>query len=89
MTAEEMAREYGGVKFSIWHYWKAKLADRISYGRLNEYHKRHGHHGFLREMIWHLLLRWLRKFLYEARKNGKLDTFEILEQKPKNGRKRK
>jgi hypothetical protein len=86
MTAEEMVREY---EFSLWHYWKAKLAGRISYGRLIEYLKRHGHHGFFREMIWHLLPRWLQKLLYEARKNGTLDTFEIPERKPKNGRKRK
>jgi hypothetical protein len=89
MTAEEMEDHYGGVKFSLWHYWKAKKMGRIPYRRLIEYLQGKGHHGFFREMVWHPLPMWLEKLLYASRKAGTLDSFVIPPCKPKGTGKKK
>ena len=44
--------------------------------------RRYGHSGWLREMMWHLLPRWLQRLLYAARKDGILDKFVILDTQP-------
>jgi hypothetical protein len=75
MTAEEMIERFGGVRYSLWHYWQGKKTGRIPYWRIIAYLKKHGHSGLLREMLWHLLPRRLQQSLYAARKAGTLDTF--------------
>ncbi|KAJ9091485.1 hypothetical protein QFC20_007625 [Naganishia adeliensis] len=89
MTAEEMLDHFGSVRYSLWHYWKAKKAGRIPYWRIIEYLKRHGHHGLLREMMWHLLPRWLQRLLYAARKDGTLETFVIPDFEPRTPNKKR
>lgn len=82
MTAERMLQHFGGVRYSLWHYWRTKTPGRIPHSRLMPYLRRYGHSGLLREMMWHLLPRWLQHLLYAARKNGKLDTFVFPDYEP-------
>ena len=84
MTAEQIKDQFGGVKFSLWNYWHAKKLGRIPYGRQIEYLKYKGHKGFFREMVWHLVPRWLHKLLHAARKDGTLDEFVIPDYQPRN-----
>jgi hypothetical protein len=89
MTAEQMADNFGGVKYSLWNYWHDKKYGRISFVRLIAHLRRHGCAGFFREMLIHLLPRWLQRLLYAAQKNGTLETFVIPEYRPKGGSKKK
>ena len=88
MSAEALAERFGGVKYSLWHFWHEKKAGRVPYARLIAHLRTHGCSGFFREMLIHLLPKWLQRLLYAAQKNGSLDTFVIPDYQPK-GRDRK
>lgn len=51
MTAEQMLEHFGGVKYSLWHYWRGKKAGRVPYARIIAYLRRHGHSGLLRDAL--------------------------------------
>jgi hypothetical protein len=56
------------------------------YARVIEYLKKHGHQGFFREMLWHLLPKKLQRMLYAARKEVTLDQSVWPEDKPIKGK---